>query len=293
MFAGQSAQPAALTLRDDQALVAGKIRAGIGGWTFAPWRETFYPKGLPHGQELAYASRHLTSIEINATFYRTQTPESFARWREEAPRGFVFALKAPRFITHRPVLADAGPAMEHFFRSGLVNLKEKLGPVNWQFAPSKRFDPADFEAFLKLLPGSIEGQRMRHAVEVRHKSFRTPEFVELLRAYKVAAIFTDKEGLPQIPDLTAPFVYARLQRISEKEASGYPEQALDQWAKRAAAWARGECPEGLDPVSAAQNAPPKARDGFIYFIDGFKPKAPAAAMALIARLKGEAPRKNG
>src|SRR5579883_1955563 len=176
---------------------------------------------------------------------------------------------------------------------GLVNLKEKLGPVNWQFAPPKRFDPADFEAFLKLLPGSIEGQRMRHAVDVRHKSFRTPEFVELLRAYKVAAIFTDKEGLPQIPDLTAPFVYARLQRISEKEASGYPEQALDQWAKRAAAWARGECPDGLDPVSAAQNAPPKARDVFIYFIDGFKPKAPAAAMALIARLKGEAPRKNG
>ena len=172
------------------------IRVGIGGWTFAPWHGTFYPKGLAQKRELEYASRHLTSIEINGTYYGSQKPESFARWREETPEGFVFALKGPRFTTNRRILAEAGSSIERFFSTGVMNLKEKLGPVNWQFLPAKRFDPADFEAFLKLLPKSIEGRKIRHVVEVRHEGFRTAEFVDLLRAYKTGVVLTDKDEFP-------------------------------------------------------------------------------------------------
>jgi uncharacterized protein YecE (DUF72 family) len=264
--------------------MTGTIRVGIGGWTFEPWRETFYPKDLPHKRELEYASRKLTSIEINATFYRLQKAESFARWREETPAGFVFALKGSRFVTNRPIRAEAGAAIERFFTSGVMNLKEKLGPINWQFAPSKRYDVADFEAFLKLLPKTVDGRSVRHAVEVRHGSFRTAEFVELLRAYRVGVVFTDKDEFPQIPDITSSFVYARLQRSSEKEESGYPAKALNLWAERAFTWSQGKIPNGLEPVAGLEKKPAKLRDVFIYFIDGFKPKAPLAAMALLARL---------
>ena len=259
----------------------GKIRVGIGGWTYEPWRGTFYPKGLAQKGELEYASRHLTSIEINGTYYGTQKAESFARWREEAPEGFVFALKGPRFATNRRVLAEAESSIERFFASGVMILKEKLGPVNWQFLPTKRFDPADFETFLKLLPKSVEGRPVRHAVEVRHDSFHTSEFVELLRAYGIGMVLTDKDGFPQIPDVTSSFIYVRLQRSSEDEESGYPAQALDLWAKRAFAWSRGSVPNDIEPLTAPEKKPPKSRDVFIYFINGFKPKAPAAAMALI------------
>jgi uncharacterized protein YecE (DUF72 family) len=263
--------------------MTGTIRVGIGGWTFAPWRGTFYPKGLPHSQELEYASGHLTSIEINGTYHGTQKAESFIRWREETPEGFVFALKGPRFTTNRRLLAEAGASIERFFASGVINLKEKLGPVNWQFLPTKRCDLADFEAFLKLLPQSIEGRTIRHAVEVRHEEFRTAEFVDLLRAYKTGVVLTDKDAFPHIPDVTAPFVYVRLQCASEAEKSGYPAEALDLWAARASTWSKGKVPAGLEPVSGPEKKPPKARDVFLYFINGFKPKAPAAAMALIDR----------
>jgi len=264
--------------------MTGTIRVGIGGWTFDPWRGTFYPKGLAQKRELEYASRRLTSIEINGTYYGTQKAESFARWREETPEGFVFAAKGPRFATNRRVLAEAGSSIERFFASGVMGLKEKLGPVNWQFPPTKRFESSDFEDFLKLLPKSIEGREIRNVVEVRHDSFRTAEFIELLRAHGTGVVLTDKEAFPQIPDVTSSFVYLRLQRASEDVESGYPAQGLDLWAKRASAWLQGDVPGGLPPVAGPEKRPPKSRDVFIYFINGFKPKAPAAAMALIRRL---------
>jgi uncharacterized protein YecE (DUF72 family) len=204
----------------------GTIRVGIGGWTFEPWRETFYPKNLPQRQELEYASRQLTSIEINGTYYRTQRAESFARWHEETPDGFVFALKGPRFAINRRILAEAEASIERFFASGVMNLKEKLGPINWQFLPTKRYDSADFEAFLKLLPKSVDGRKICHAVEVRHDSFRTAEFIEVLRSYQAGAVFTDKDQFPQIPDVTSSFVYARLQCAAKEEESGRPAPAI-------------------------------------------------------------------
>ncbi len=263
----------------------GNIRVGIGGWTFEPWRGTFYPKGLAQKRELEYAGQHLTSIEINGTYYGSQKPESFARWREETPAGFVFSVKGTRFSTNRRVLAEAGQSVERFISSGITELKEKLGPVNWQFLPTKQFDARDFEAFLKLLPSSHEGHSLRHVVEVRHASFRVPEFIDLLRAYKVATVYTDKESFPEIADVTAPFVYARLQRASEKIETGYAGKALDEWAKRAKLWAEGKAPGDLATVAAPEKSPPKSRDVFIYMINGFKPKAPAAAMALIEKMK--------
>lgn len=264
--------------------MAGTIRVGIGGWTFEPWRGTFYPEGLPRKQELDYASRHLTSIEINGTYYRTQSPESFARWYAETPEGFVFAVKGPRVTTNRRLLAEAGPSIEHFFTSGVLNLKEKLGPINWQFMPTKHYDPADFEAFLALLPKSMEGRAIRHVVEVRHDSFRTEGFVELLRACGIGVVFTDKEKFPRIPDITSSFVYARLQRASADEESGYSKDALDLWARWTRAWSEGGTPKGLEPIAAGVEEPPRSPDVFVYFINGFKPKAPAAAMGLIERL---------
>ena len=264
--------------------MAGAIRVGIGGWTFEPWRGSFYPKELAQKRELEYASRKLTSIEVNGTYYGSQKPASFAKWREETPEGFVFSLKGPRFATNRRVLAEAGGSIEKFLTGGVTELKEKLGPINWQFLPTKRFDPDDFEAFLKLLPAEVDGHAIRHVVEVRHDSFRVPEFIELLRAYKVATVLTDKDGFPEIPDVTAPFVYARLQRSAEKVETGYTPAALKDWAGRAHIWASGKMPDDLKPVGAAETKPPKSRDVFIYMINGFKPKAPAAAMALIERL---------
>lgn len=265
----------------------GTIRVGIGGWTFEPWRGTFYPKGLAQKRELEYASRQLTSIEINGTYYGTQKRESFVRWREETPENFVFALKGPRFTTNRRILAEAGASIERFLMSGVTELKDKLGPINWQFAPTKHYDPADFEAFLALLPKNVEGLPLRHVVEVRHDSFRTPEFVALLRAYGIGVVFTDKDGFPQIADVTSSFVYARLQRSTQDEDAGYSPEGLDLWTRRALTWAKGEVPRGLDPIAGAEAKPPKSRDVFLYIINGFKPKAPAAAMALIQRLKGE------
>ena len=258
---------------------------GIGGWTFEPWRGgVFDPRGLPHRRELEFASRQLTSIEINGTYYGSQKPESFARWRDETPDGFVFALKGPRFTTNRRVLAEAGASIERFLGSGVLLLKEKLGPINWQFAPTKQYDPADFEAFLRLLPCEVDGLRLRHGVEVRHPSFVRPDFVELLRGHGVAAVVADHATYPAINDPTAPFIYARLQCASERQAAGYPAKALTQWAERAQTWAAGKMPTDLTLIAPGERKPPRARDVFIYMINGFKPKAPAAAMALIGRL---------
>jgi len=259
------------------------IRIGVGGWTFEPWRGAFYPDGLAQKRELDYASRKLTSIEINGTYYGSQKPESFAKWHDETPDDFVFALKGPRFTTNRRVLAEAGESIARFFASGVLDLKDKLGPINWQFATTKKFDPDDFAAFLKLLPARVEGRAIRHAVEVRHESFFTPDFVALAREHGVAIITAADSDYPQIADPTAPFVYARIMGTQEGETDGYSTAALDRWAAAAKTWAEGGVPEGLRTATKAKPEP-KGRDVFLYVISGFKPRNPAAAMALIARL---------
>lgn len=301
-----------------QDKIEALVRVGIGGWTFEAWRSNFYPAGLPQKRELEYASRRLTSIEINATYYGSQKPASFMRWREEVPPDFVFSLKGPRYATNKRILADAGPAIDRFFGSGVMELKEKLGPINWQFLPTKQFDPADFEAFLKLLPRRVDGRCVRHVIEVRHGSFRVPAFIDLLRAHEMAVVFTDREDVPNMYDLTAPFVYARLQCSSGEQEAGYTPQAIKTWAERARIWSSGGSPGGLDRVvdsspesgSTTPESGPRSssesrsgsktelepgpgldmstpREVFVYVIDGFKPKAPAAAMALIERLRDD------
>src|SRR5882757_8984652 len=259
------------------------IRVGIGGWVFKPWRGEFYPEGLPQARELEYASRKLTTIEINGTFYRTQTPASFRKWAAETPDDFVFSLKGPQFATNRKVLAEAGPSIERFFGSGVLELKDKLGPVLWQMSPWKKFEAEDFEAFLALLPQKLDGRALRHVVEVRQESFLVPAFIDLLRKYAVAVVLVESDKHPLITDVTSDFVYARLQRTSEKEKTGYPAAALGLWAKRAQAWEKGGAPDDLSLVAA--KAPKAKRDVFIYMISGAKVRAPAAAMALIERLK--------
>jgi uncharacterized protein YecE (DUF72 family) len=260
-----------------------KIRVGVGGWTYEPWRGAFYPKGLPHSRELEYAGMKLTSIEINGTYYGSQKPESFAKWRDETPEDFVFSVKGPRFATNRRVLAEAGESIERFFKSGVTELKSKLGPINWQFATTKRFDPDDFASFLKLLPSSIDGLAIRHAVEVRNHSFRTPDFVALARAHNVAIVIAGDSEYPQIADVTAPFVYARIMGTTEKD-EGYSEAALDVWAERAKTWAAGDSPRDLETLAAHQRDD-HGREVFLYIISGHKAQNPAAAMALIERLR--------
>ncbi|WP_404402201.1 DUF72 domain-containing protein [Pelagibacterium halotolerans] len=261
----------------------GRIRVGVGGWTYEPWRGTFYPEKHPQKRELEYASRHLTAIEINGTYYGSQKPETFAKWHDETPGDFVFSLKGPRFTTNRRVLAEAGESVERFVTSGITELKNKLGPINWQFMATKKFDPEDFAAFLNLLPKSVEGRALQHVVEVRHESFKSPEFIALLREYGVAQVIAADSEFPQIADVTAPLVYVRAMGAQDGEALGYPDVALDAWAERAKTWVDGGAPEDLAPV--VKGVPDKApRDVFLFFIAGHKIANPAAAMAVIERL---------
>jgi uncharacterized protein YecE (DUF72 family) len=261
------------------------IYAGIGGWTFEPWRGVFYPKGLPHAKELAYASQHLTSIEVNGTFYRSQTPATFRKWASEVPDGFVFAIKGSRFVTNRRVLKEAGESIERFLNSGVTELGNKLGPLLWQFAPFKKFDAVDFGGFLELLPAAFNGQTLRHVVEVRHDSFKTPEFIALLRKFKIGCVYTDHVTYPNIADLTADFVYLRLQQGEDSVPTAYPPKEIGAWVKRLRMFADGKQPADLPVIDA--KAKPKAapRDVFAYVIHEGKIRAPAAAMALIERLK--------
>ena len=248
-----------------QGKSASNIHIGIGGWNYAPWRDNFYPAGLAQTRELEYASRHLTAIEINSTYHGTQKRTSFANWRDATPDGFVFSVKASRFCTNRRVLAEATQSVTYFFNQGLVELGDRLGPVNWQFMGTKKFDPDDMEAFLKLLPREAGKQPLRHALEVRHESFRDKRFYDLCRKYRVAIVYAQDEDFPEIDEPTADFTYARLMGTSDKVKTGYKPAELDKWAKQAKAWA-------------------KRGDVFVYFISGAKVRNPAAAQALIERV---------
>jgi len=241
------------------------IHIGIGGWIYEPWRGVFYPEGLTQKRELEFASSHLTSIEINGTYYSTFKPASWAKWRDETPDGFVFSVKASRYCTNRRELSGAGEAVTRFVGQGLSELRDRLGPINWQFMATKKFDPEDFEGFLKLLPREVDGFALRHALEVRHDSFRDERFYDLARRYNAAIVFADGEDVPAIDEATADFAYARLMRTQENIETGYAPGDLDRWAERARAWAR-------------------RGEAFVYFIAGAKVRAPAAAQALIARV---------
>jgi uncharacterized protein YecE (DUF72 family) len=260
------------------------IRIGIGGWNFAPWRGRFYPKGLKQAEELSYASRHLTSIEINGTFYRSQTPASFAKWRDETPEDFVFAVKGHRAIVNAKKLAEASEPIDWFFKSGVLELGEKLGPLLWQLAPFKKFDREDLAGFLTLLPKSADGRALKHVIEVRHASFLVPDFVALLREHNAAAAYAESEDYPEVADITADFIYARLQKSQAEIETGYSAKALDGWAARAKLWETGGAPEDL-PTIERKPAPKTKREVFLYFIAAAKENNPAAAMALIERLK--------
>ena len=261
------------------------IHIGVGGWDYDPWRGAFYPPGLPRTKQLEYAGRHLTATEINATFYKLQKPEIYARWAKMVPDGFRFAIKGSRFCTNRKALGEAGEAIGRFCAQGFTELGDKLGPINWQLAPTKRFDAEEIGAFLALLPARQDGVALRHALEVRHESFRCPEFVAAARAAGVAIVLADSDDYPQIADITANFVYARLQRTREGERTGYPARELDRWVQVVRGWRDGASPKGLDYVATAA-APARPREVFAFFISGAKVRNPAAAQALIARLEG-------
>ncbi|BCH32898.1 hypothetical protein MesoLjLc_48280 [Mesorhizobium sp. L-8-10] len=263
---------------------SGTIRAGMGGWTFEPWDTSFYPDKLPKAKQLQYASRQVPTIEVNGTYYSSFKEPTFVKWASESPEGFVFSLKGNRFVTNRRVLGEAGESMMRFLGSGITALGEKLGPILWQFAPTKKFDADDLEAFLKLLPPRQDGVALRHAVEVRHASFAVPEFAALLRGYKVPVVYADHATYPAIADVTGDFVYARLQTGSDDNPDCYTPEALDAWVARAKAWAQGTEPSDLlraDPSQAAQSKP---RDVFVYFITEGKVRAPHGAMAFMKRV---------
>ena len=259
------------------------IRVGIGGWTYEPWRETFYPPDVKKAGELAYASRQVTSIEINATYYRTQSPQSFRRWAGETPDDFVFAVKANRFATNRKDLADASESIARFVESGLTELGTKLGPLLWQLAPTKRFEPAEIEGFLAALPAERDGLTLRHVVEARHATFVSADFVALARKHRVAICLALSDDYPLIADPTADFCYLRLQTTSAQAAEGYDAATIATWAARARTFAAGEVPTDL-PMLAGPPAT-RRRECFVYMISGAKERNPAAAAALLAALE--------
>jgi len=241
-------------------------RIGIGGWNYAPWRGTFYPDKLPQKRELEYASRALTAIEINATFYGRQSPKSWKNWADTVPEGFQFAIKASRYCVSRSKLADGADSVANFFGQGFEVLGAKLGPILWQLAPRKTFERDDIAAFIDLIPESLDGLKLRHAFEPRHESFNDEKFFELCRARNIAVVLEDSDQFPTIEADTADFAYARLQRMTEDLPTGYGDDALDGFADRARGWQS------------------EGRPAYIFFINGAKVRAPAAAVALQRRL---------
>ena len=288
----------------------GRFHIGISGWTYKPWRDNFYPAGLAVKQELRFAASRVNSIEINGTFYRLQTPKSFAHWYDETPEDFVFSLKASRYLTHIRRVKDIEDGLANFLASGIFALKEKLGPILWQFPPSYKFDAVAMRAFLSALPhdtdagaaiasrSSLAGERalvkperagpLNHAVEIRHDSFRDPAFIDLLRENNVALVFADTVKWPYIEDVTGPIIYARLHGSEELYVSGYSDEALDGWATRFALWA-----QGLEPNDAKRIGPAAAgrtpRDVFVYFDNDVKVHAPFNAQTLAEKLKASRP----
>ncbi|HEY0878489.1 MAG TPA: DUF72 domain-containing protein [Zeimonas sp.] len=296
----------------------GRIRIGVSGWTYAPWRGVFYPEKLPHDEELSYASSLFDSIEVNGTFYRLQQPSSFVRWRDQTPEDFVFSVKAPRYITHVRRLREIETPLANFLASGPLLLGEKLGPLLWQFPPFLRYDAERFEHFFAMLPhdtsraaamARAHDQRiagddgipggparpLRHAIEIRHESFRSPAFIESLRRHRVALVCADIVSWPRLMDLTSDFVYCRLHGSEELYVSGYDDESLDAWARRVLAWAAGAEPadaERVLPPLADGRAegpragdPPQGRDVFVYFDNDAKVRAPADAASLADRVR--------
>jgi len=260
------------------------IRVGIGGWTYEPWRKTFYPSEVAQSRELDYASRQVTSIEINGTFYRLQKPAVFAKWHDATPEPFVFSVKAPRFIVQRKDLASAASAVERFLSSGIIELQSKLGPILWQLAPTKAFDAKEIDSFLSLLPPTAGRLPLRHALEVRHASFLDRDFLDIARRYGVAVVYEDDAIHAGFADLTSTFIYARLRSSLASCTTGYSLAALKQWASRAQLWATGKEPTDLPRVAPMPGPAGPPRDVFIYFINGAKERAPAAARKLISLL---------
>lgn len=259
------------------------IRVGVGGWTYEPWNDSFYPQGLRKKDQLSHAASHLTAIEINGTFYRTQRPETFEAWRAAVPDGFVFAVKAPRYAVQKRMLAEAGESITRFIDSGIDRLGDALGPILWQLAPTKPYDPADFAAFLDLLPARAGDVPLRHAVELRHPSYACEQAVAACRARGVAIVLAADSAYPMIADQTADFSYLRIMGTEDRYVAGYAPRALDGWADRARQLARGHQPDGLAPLGEPL-ADGRPRDVFLFVISGHKALNPAAAMALIDRL---------
>lgn len=261
---------------------AAAIHVGVGGWDYDPWRQTFYPPGLPKAKQLEYAAGKLSAIEINATYYKLQKPELFAKWAKAVPEGFKFAIKGSRFCTNKKVLGEGGEGVERFCGQGLAELGNRLGPILWQFMATKRFDPDDFGAFLKLLPKAQDGVELLHAVEPRHESFRDPAFVAMARAAGVAIVFGDSEEHPCVADISGGIVYARLMKARAEVETVYELPEIDRWDSITRSWASGESPPGL-PYTA-DPAPERSRETYVFFISGAKERNPAAAQALIERL---------
>jgi uncharacterized protein YecE (DUF72 family) len=246
-----------------------RIHVGVGGWTFEPWRNNFYPAGLPHSKELQYASRQLTAIEVNGTFYSTFKPATFAKWRDETPEGFVFSLKAHRFTTHRRQLASAQEGIERFVGSGIEQLGDKLGPLLWQFMPTMPFRPDDVDAFLALLPREVAGRPLRHVLDVRHPSFATEEYLELLARHGCTTVYTDSDKFPAIPHARSELAYLRLMRSASEIPTGYATQDIAPWVRGAREWAElGE-----------------RNEAFVFFISSAKERNPAAAMEFLRQLR--------
>lgn len=271
------------TRSDKTAASAEGIRVGIGGWTYVPWRNNFYPAGLVQRRELEYASRHVTAIEINGTYYGAQKPAIYAKWRDEAPDGFLFSAKAPKRIMGSRALAKTGPQIEDFV-GGIAELGDKLGPLVWQFEQGKKIETEDFSSFLELLPKKANGRALRHVLDVRDPAFVDSGFLALARRHGMATVFTDSDDYPSFADLTADFVYARLMRTQSGIDTGYPGKELKRWAARVRLWASGGEPDDLPRIAPPAQKPAKQRDVFLYFISAAKERNPAAAMALLREL---------
>ncbi len=262
---------------------SGKIRCGIGGWTFEPWRGVFYPPGLSQKKELEYASRQLTAIEINGTYYSSFKPDSWAKWRESTPPGFKFAVKASRFCVNRKKLTDGKQSIEFFLGQGLTELGDRLGPILWQFMATKKFDYDDFSGFFDLLPDTIGGLPLRHVIEVRNATFADPKFVALCRERGMTICASDNENYPLIPDITGEVVYLRLISASDQIETGYEPKDLDAWAGRFQEYAQGRIPGDFTPIDRTGPAE-TPRDVYAFVIHEGKVRAPAAAMQLIKRV---------